>query len=90
MANAVASAKKMTTTSPSRDIAFPLGPIHFVRCACLFASENSELTAKKIPIGAGLSAGHVLDERQQRSGEDFFGTHRCAAQDSAPAVMALS
>jgi hypothetical protein len=55
MANAVASAKKMTTTSPSRDIAFPLGPIHFVRCACLFASENSELSQRKSPSERGCS-----------------------------------
>ena len=55
MANAVASAQKMTTTSPSRDIAFPLGPIHFVRCACLFASENSELSQRKSPSERGCS-----------------------------------
>jgi hypothetical protein len=55
MANAVASAKKMTTTSPSRDIAFPLGPIHFVRCGCLFASENSELSQRKSPSERGCS-----------------------------------
>jgi hypothetical protein len=64
----------MTTTSPSRDIAFPLGPIHFVRCAGLFASENSEFSQRKSPSERGCS-GPCARRTTAALWRRFFGTH---------------
>ena len=81
LTNAVASTKKITTTSSPRVICFPAGSMHFVRCAaaCLFTSEHrNECAQRKSPAEAGLEGPSKRHGKQTR-----FNPARSRSHDSA-------